>query len=152
MEDKKWVWRTPSWVPGHTERYLTDPQSAHMWDSTNAGGPGLIPSLLLITTGRKTGELRYTPLIYQEVEEGYCVIASKGGYPSHPHWYLNLVSDPDCEIRVANDSLKVKARQVEGAERERLWAVMSDFYPPYDDYQARTDRPIPVLLLERLEG
>lgn len=147
-EPKKWVWRNPSWIESHTKTYLEDGAAAHLWDSTKAGGPGLIPSLLLVTTGRKSGEPRYSPLIYGQFGDSYCVIASKGGFPAHPHWYLNLTENPECEIRVGERQLKVRAREIDGDERANVWAEMRKIYPPYDDYQARTDRQIPVLLLD----
>lgn len=151
MADKEWVWRTPSWVPGHIERYLTDPQSAHLWDSTRAGGPGVVPSLLLTTTGRRSGEPRHAPLIYGATGNGYCIIASKGGYPSHPDWYLNLLAQPECDVRVGSGPRRARAREARGQEREQLWELMRGIYPPFDDYQARTDRDIPVIVLDLID-
>lgn len=148
MEEKKWVWRTPSWVPGHTERYLNDGATAEMWDSTKAGGPGLVPTLLLTTTGRRSGEPRHSPLIYGKTDRGWCIIASKGGYPTHPHWYLNLVDNPSCRLRVGPQDVEVRARVADGDERTALWQMMREIYAPFDDYEARTDRPIPVIVLE----
>jgi deazaflavin-dependent oxidoreductase (nitroreductase family) len=139
----------PKWIRDHIELYLTDPESAHMWDSSVAGGPGMLPTLLLITKGRKSGENRMLPLIYKKVGDAHVIIASKGGAPNHPLWYLNLVAAPDCEIRVGAESLEVKARDAEGAEREALWAQLAEVYPPYNDYQKHAgDRTIPVVVLE----
>lgn len=145
---KKWVWKTPPWVPDHIQRYLDDPESARMWDATAAGGPGMVTTLLLTSTGRRTGEPRLSPLIYQEVEGGFAVIASKGGYPDHPAWYLNLEANPECHIHVGAKEYTATARTIEGPEREAIWKKMMAVYPAYDDYQARTDRRIPVVLLE----
>ena len=139
----------PSWVAQHIELYLSDPEKAHMWDSTAAGGTMILPTLLLISTGRKSGEEKMLPLIYKKVGDDYVIIASKGGAPAHPAWYLNLVATPDCEIRVGIDSYKVKARDAAGEERTRLWDELSEIYPPYRDYQASAgDREIPVVVLE----
>jgi deazaflavin-dependent oxidoreductase (nitroreductase family) len=151
MADKEWVWRTPSWVPGHTELYLTDPAAAHMWDSTRAGVPGVVPTLLLTTTGRRSGEPRHSPLVYGTTGNSYCIIASKGGYPSHPDWYLNLLAQPECDVRVGSGPRRARARQARGDEREQLWELMCGVYPPFDDYKARTDREIPVIVLDLID-
>ena len=139
----------PSWVAQHIELYLSDPEKAHMWDSSMAGGTMILPTLLLISIGRKSGEEKMLPLIYKKVGDDYVIIASKGGAPAHPAWYLNLVATPDCEIRVGIDSYKVKARDAAGEERTRLWDELAEIYPPYRDYQASAgDREIPVVVLE----
>ena len=148
MAEQTWKWRTPSWVPTHTQRYVDDPEGAHMWDSTKAGGPGELPTLLLDTRGRRTGERRLSPVLYGRAGDAWVIIASKGGYPDHPHWYLNLVDHPECEIQVGAEHHHVKARTAEGEERAALWASMLAMYPPYADYEARTDRQIPVVVLE----
>ncbi|MCC5886098.1 MAG: nitroreductase family deazaflavin-dependent oxidoreductase [Gammaproteobacteria bacterium] len=120
-----------------------------MWDSTAVGGPGILPTLLLTTRGRRTGEPRPAPLIYGKFGGHYVVIASKGGLPDHPLWYLNLEADPDCELMVGATHMKAKARVAEGSERARLWKQMSAIYPPYDEYQQRAaGRTIPVVVLE----
>lgn len=150
-EKKKWVWRTPKWVPGHIEQYLNDPEAAHMWDSTEAGGPGPVPSLLLTTKGRKTGDPHHAPLVYGKVEGGYAVIGSKGGWPDDPGWYLNLKANPICEIRVAGDHFKAKMRLLSGAERKDVWKKMAKIYPPYDEYAARSEREFPVIVFEPIE-
>ena len=139
----------PDWIRQHIELYLTDPEAAHSWDSTPAGGPGPVPTLLLITRGRKSGEQKMLPLIYGKVADDYVIVASKGGAPAHPAWYLNLAAEPDCEIRVGAQHLHVRARDAVGEERESLWRRLAKIYPPYDDYQARTGgREIPVVVLE----
>ena len=138
----------PSWVADHIKLYLEDPEKAHMWDSTPVGGPGVLPTLLLTTTGRKSGEPRMLPLLYVQVDAGYVIVASKGGAPQHPAWYLNLLKTPDCEIQVGTEHHHVKARVVEGEERATLWKKMTELYAPYDDYQVATDREIPVVVLE----
>ena len=138
----------PGWITEHVQLYREDPDAGHMWDSTFAGGPGLLPTLLLSTTGRKSGRTSILPLIYKKVHDGYVIIASKGGAPAHPAWYLNLVADSNCEIQVAHDHNRVVARTAEGEERESLWLQLVEIYPPYEDYQAATPREIPVVILE----
>jgi deazaflavin-dependent oxidoreductase (nitroreductase family) len=138
----------PGWIAAHTKLYLEDPEKGHQWDSTAVGGPGVLPTLLLFTRGRKSGEIRTLPLIYGKSGQSYVVIASKGGAPQHPAWYLNLQQDPECEIQVAHDRFRVRARTSTGAERVALWQQLVAIYPPYSDYQAATSRQIPVVVLE----
>ena len=140
----------PQWIADHVKLYLEDPEKGHMWDSSAAGGTGLLPTLLLATTGRKSGEEKMLPLIYGPAGDDYVIIASKGGFPSHPAWYLNLVDNPSCRIQVGADHFNVRARTAEGEERETLWQAMAEIYPPYNDYQAATDRKIPVVVLEKV--
>lgn len=148
-EDKRNT-KIPAWITEHVELYRDDPEKGHLWDSTFAGGPGLLPTLLLSTRGRKSGRTSVQPLIYKKVNDSYVIIASKGGAPSHPAWYLNLCANPDCEIQVARAHFAVKARTAQGAEREALWQQLVEIYPPYTDYQAATSREIPVVVLERI--
>ncbi len=137
------------WIKAHIELYQRDPEKAHMWDSSAVGGPGILPTLLLTTRGRKTGAPRPLPLIYGELEGNFVVIASKGGMPEHPLWYHNLEATPDCELRVGARQVKALARFAEGSERARLWRRMALIYPPYDAYQERAGkRLIPVVVLE----
>ena len=137
------------WIADHIKLYRSDPEKAHMWDSTVAGGSGLLPTLLLTTKGRKSGEPRALPLIYGTASDNYVVIASKGGMPTHPVWYLNLLADPACELQVGAKQCAARARVAEGAEREQLWKQMAEIYPPYNDYQERAaGRTIPVVVLE----
>jgi deazaflavin-dependent oxidoreductase (nitroreductase family) len=136
-------------IRAHIDLYKSDPDKAHLWDSKPAGGPGVLPTLLLTTTGRKSGEPREAPLIYGETDGCYVVIASRGGTPSHPVWFLNLEADPECELQVGRKRVRARARVAEGRERERLWKQMAELYPPYDAYQARAGgRTIPVVVLE----
>ena len=148
MNDKAPDSGLPNWIAEHVQLYREDPDKGHMWDSTAVGGPGLLPTLLLTTTGRKSGRASVLPLIYKKVQDSYVIIASKGGAPSHPAWYLNLVARPDCEIQVAKDHFQVRARTAEGQERESLWRQLVEIYPPYEDYQAATPRQIPVVVLD----
>ena len=137
------------WIKEHIELYRTDPEKAHLWDSTPLGGPGPLPTLLLTTKGRKSGKPRALPLIYGEDGDAYVIVASKGGLPSHPIWFLNLEADPDCELMVGPKPVSARARVAEGEERERLWRKMAELYPPYDQYQENAgERTIPVVVLE----
>ena len=136
------------WIAEHIQLYRTDPEKAHMWDSGPLGGPGLLPTLLLTTTGRKSGEPRALPLIYGEFDGIYVVIASKGGMPNHPVWFLNLEANPACELQVGGKQVSARARIAEGDERDEIWKKMVEIYPPYTDYQKATERTIPVVVLE----
>lgn len=144
----------PGWIAKHLELYRTDPEKARLWDSTPVGGPGILPTLLLTTRGRKTGADRALPLIYcvdatGDGEDRHIIIASKGGAPKHPVWFLNLEAHPDCELQVGAKKVSARARIAEGEERARLWRQMAEIYPPYDDYQKSAgDREIPVVVLE----
>jgi deazaflavin-dependent oxidoreductase (nitroreductase family) len=137
------------WIRAHIELYRTDPEKARLWDSRPVGGPGLLPTLLLTTKGRKSGQPRSIPLIYGEAGASYVVVASKGGMPSHPLWYRNLEAHPECELMVGARRVSARARVAEGAERARLWKQMAALYPPYDEYQVRAGaRTIPVVVLD----
>ena len=103
--------------------------------------------LLLTTTGRTSGEPRTTPLIHVADGDGWVVIASNGGAADHPAWFQNLDADPEATVEVLADEVPVVATTVEGEERARLWAAMTGEWPAYDDYQAKTDREIPVVML-----
>jgi deazaflavin-dependent oxidoreductase (nitroreductase family) len=105
--------------------------------------------LLLTTTGRRSGAQRTTPLIHRVDGERWVVVASKGGAPANPSWYENLLADPDATIEVLAETIPVRASTAEGEERERLWALMAEVWPAYDEYQARTAREIPVVILAR---
>jgi deazaflavin-dependent oxidoreductase (nitroreductase family) len=105
--------------------------------------------LLLTTKGRKTGEPTTTPLIYENAGDAYVIVASKGGAPEHPGWYRNLVKDPNVELQVKDDVFPARARTAAGEERERLWKLAAQQWPDYDAYQTRTEREIPVVVLER---
>ena len=106
-------------------------------------------TLLLTTKGRKSGEPRTKPLIYEEDGDRYVIVASKGGAPKHPDWYRNLEKDPSVELQVLDDVFPARARTAEGEERERLWQLVNEQWPDYESYQEKTDREIPVVVLER---
>ena len=119
----------------------TDGERGYHWRGTTI--------LLLTTRGRSTGEERTTPLIHRVDGERWVVVASKGGAPSNPSWFENLRAEPDVEIEVPGERVLVRATVVEGEERARLWTLMAEVWPAYDDYQAQTEREIPVVALRR---
>jgi len=126
----------------HVRRYLeTNGEVGHDWNG--------VPALLLTTKGRKTGEDRTSALIYGRLNDAYVVIASMGGAPTHPMWYLNLVATPEVTSQVGADRFAARARVAEGEERIAGWEEMVEIWPNYDVYQSRTDRVIPVVILER---
>ena len=105
--------------------------------------------LLLTTTGRQSGEPRTTPLIYAEDGDRYVIIASKGGAADDPGWYRNLTKTPEVELQVGAEVFQARARTASGEERERLWRKANDVWPHYAEYALKTDREIPVVVLER---
>ena len=107
------------------------------------------PLLLLHSTGARTGQERVNPMMYQAVGDGWAVFASKGGAPDNPDWYHNLRANPDATIEVGTETVEVKARVLEPEEREPIWEEQKARYPGFADYEAKTDRVIPVVLLER---
>jgi len=106
--------------------------------------------LLLTTTGRRSGEPRTTPLIYAQDGARYVIVGSKGGLPEHPGWYRNLEKTPDVELQVGAEVFAARARTASGAERERLWRKATQVWSHYDEYARKTDREIPVVVLERI--
>jgi deazaflavin-dependent oxidoreductase (nitroreductase family) len=106
------------------------------------------PMLLLDHVGAKSGTKRTTPLVYVEDGDSYVIVASKGGHPRHPGWYHNLRANPDTAIQVGTRKLDVKARVATAAERKRLWPKAVEVWSGYDGYQKRTDRKIPLIVLE----
>jgi proline iminopeptidase len=107
-----------------------------------------VPSLLLTTTGRKSGDKWMFPLFYGEAGKGYFIVASKGGAPDHPGWYKNILANPEVELQVGTKKLKARARTVSGAERQKLWDQAIVWWPAYVEYQEKTKREIPVVVLE----
>lgn len=141
--------KLPGWIKDHLARYLaTDGADGYLWDAALGGGEGMVATLLLTTTGRKSGEPLTLPLIFCKSGNGYAVIASKGGAPAHPAWYLNLQADPNVHVQVKAEKFEARARTANPQERAELWKKMVEIYPPYDKYQAATDREIPVVILE----
>ncbi|WP_204076373.1 nitroreductase family deazaflavin-dependent oxidoreductase [Planotetraspora phitsanulokensis] len=127
----------------HVERYIaTDGEEGHDWRGTTVA--------ILTTTGRKSGEKRSTPLIYQPYGNAYLLVASHGGAPEHPLWYKNLVADPDVELQVKGDRFKARARTATPEERPDMWRTMTATWPDYDAYTTKTSREIPVVVIERV--
>lgn len=139
------------WVQDHMTAYLlTDGAAGHWYDASAKGGPRIVASLLLTTIGRKSGHELQLPLFYGECPEGLIIVASKGGAPEHPAWYLNLEANPGVKVQVGKEKFAARARTVTGERRESLWKQMNDVWPIYDAYQQKTPRQIPVVLLERV--
>src|SRR6478609_8326943 len=141
MASEKEVTDSPTgWVNKHIREYVESNGERGQFQK------GMPPSLLLTTTGRKTGILRRTGLFYGEDDGRYVIVASKGGANDHPAWYLNLVGDPEVEVQVGSDIFPARARVAEGEERTRLWNQMSASFPMYETFQSKTTREIPVVI------
>jgi deazaflavin-dependent oxidoreductase (nitroreductase family) len=124
----------------HIRRYReTDGEVGYLWNG--------VPALLLTTKGRRSGEPRTSALIFGRDGDDYLVVASVGGGPKHPSWYLNLTANPAAEIQVLGDRIPVTARTASDGEKPRLWQIVTEVWPNYDVYQTRTDRAIPVVVL-----
>jgi deazaflavin-dependent oxidoreductase (nitroreductase family) len=111
--------------------------------------PGGPPMLLLDHVGAKSGKKRTSPLVYIEVGDDVMIVASKGGNPKHPAWFHNLKANPDTTVQIGSEKRPVRARVATAEERKRLWPKAVEAYSGYDGYQKRTDRQIPLVLLER---
>ena len=136
------------WIAKHRDLYLENGEAGHMWDSTKVGGPGLYLHSFFYYR-KKVRQRINNALIYGEIESGVVIIASKGGNPSHPGWYHNLMNQSEVKVQVKNDVYQAKTRIISGDERESVWKMMAELYPPYNDYQAATERHIPVIALEK---
>ena len=124
----------------HVRQYeATAGKVGHDWNGASV--------LILHTSGRKSGQVRKFPLIYGRDGADYVVVASKGGAPDHPGWYKNLLAHPDAKIQVRGDVIPVTARTGTAEDKRRVWPVMTVQWPPYDEYQRKTAREIPVVLL-----
>lgn len=119
----------------------TGGETGYLWNG--------VPTLLLTTTGRRTGEPRTSALIFGRDGDDYLVVASCGGAPKHPAWYLNLKANPEADLQVKTERFPVVARTASQREKPRLWRIMTEFWPNYDLYQSRTERDIPVVILSR---
>lgn len=142
MELKEPVFDSPEgWVQSHIREYVeSDGEKGHLWRGVH--------TLLLTTRGRKSGKLRRTALIYGRDGVTYLLVASNGGAPNHPLWYLNLVEKPEVELQVGADKFAARARTAAPDEKLRLWQVMSQLFPQYDQYQAKAGRDIPLVIVE----
>ncbi|MEN3537212.1 nitroreductase family deazaflavin-dependent oxidoreductase [Microbispora sp. ZYX-F-249] len=127
----------------HVKRYIeTDGEEGHDWEGTTVA--------ILTTRGRKSGQPRSTPLIYQPYGDAYLVVASKGGADEHPLWYLNLQADPEVEFQIKGDRFRARARTATPEERPDMWRTMTATWPAYDEYATKTARDIPVVVIERV--
>ena len=143
MRSDEQVFDSPSsWVNEHIREYVDSAgEQGHEWR------PG-VPTLLLTVRGRESGKLRRTALIYGRDGDRYLVVASQGGADQHPAWYLNLLADPSVQLQVGAERLTARARPAGPEEKPRLWRLMAGIWPPYEEYQAKTRREIPVVILE----
>ncbi len=134
--------RPTGWQQEHARRYIaTGGQDGHIWEG--------VTTLLLTTTGRRSGQARTTPLIYGRDGARYIVVASRGGAPEHPDWYENLVARPEVQVQVMAERFTARARTATAAEKPALWKTMTSIWPAYDEYQQRTTREIPLVIIER---
>lgn len=142
MSDENQPRQLADWMVEHMENYLaTNGEDGHVWRG--------VPTLLLTTTGRRTDRSLMLPLIYGTHGDHYVIVASKGGNPKHPGWYVNLVAEPTVQVQVGAERFTARARTAAGDERAALWDQMADVWPPYNEYQTKTERQIPVVVLER---
>jgi deazaflavin-dependent oxidoreductase (nitroreductase family) len=150
MAEAKLAPNLPDWMIKHANRYLSSGGTdGHMYKANvPQRGEMIVPSLLLTTTGRKSGDKFIFPLYYGTEGNSYIIVASKGGAPEHPGWYRNLLANPVVEVQVGTKKLTARARTTSGDERARLWKKALEFWPPYADYQLKTDREIPVVVLD----
>jgi deazaflavin-dependent oxidoreductase (nitroreductase family) len=131
-------------VAEHIREYLaTDGRRGHRLPGWKA------PTLLLVTRGRRSGTLRRTALAYGEDDGRYVIVASNGGAERHPAWYLNLVHDPAVQVQFGDDNFAAMARDASADERPALWKLMASIGPSLDDFQRKSGREIPVVVLER---
>lgn len=129
----------------HVRRYVeTDGREGHEWNGA--------PTLILTTTGRRSGQQHSSALIYGQHGDDYLIVASRGGSDHPPAWYLNLQADPEVQVQVLADKFAARARTATQDEKPALWRQMTAIWPDYDNYQRRTERSIPVVVLERRPG
>jgi len=151
MTETKLAPNLPQWMKDHVDRYLSSGGTdGHMYTIVRPGVAEIaVPSLLLTTTGRKSGEKYVFPLFYGQAGSSYFVIASKGGAPEHPGWYRNILANPEVDVQVGTQKIRARARTAAGEERARLWKQAVEIFPPYADYQLKSGgREIPVVVLD----
>jgi deazaflavin-dependent oxidoreductase (nitroreductase family) len=128
----------------HVQRYQeTNGEVGYLWNGA--------PTLLLTTKGRKTGKYRTTPLIFARDAERYLIVASQGGAPTHPLWYLNLQETPEVTVQVKGEVFRALAETADAREKPRLWKLVTETWPNYDVYQERTERVIPLVTLQPID-
>lgn len=152
MTDDEWAWikdRTSSVAKitedahADVERYLANPDG---W-STGAGSPSGLPTLLLTTVGRKSGEKRTTPLVFLQDGDNMIVVGSLAGYDRHPAWYLNITANPQAWVQLDRRKMAVTYRDVTDEERKALWPRLDKVFPAWGYFQKQTDRPFPIVVL-----
>ena len=141
MSNREVVDSPTEWVADHIRRYVeTDGADGHIWRG--------VPTLLLTTKGRKSGIARRTALIYGRDGDAFIIVASKGGHPSNPLWYENLVNDPEVEIQVGAEVISARASTItDQLSYERNWKMMLGIWPGFDEYKAKTSRVIPLVAI-----
>jgi deazaflavin-dependent oxidoreductase (nitroreductase family) len=142
MAEAKLAPNLPDWIVDHANRYLAS------GGTVPERGEITAPALLLTTIGRKSGDKFVLPLFYGTEGGSYFVVASKGGAPQHPGWYRNILANSDVQVQVGTKKMSARARTTAGEERLRLWKKALEFWPPYADYQLKTEREIPVVMLD----
>lgn len=131
------------WVAAHTQKYReTNGEEGYLWNG--------VTTLLLTTTGRRSGIAHTTALIFGTDGDRYLIVASKGGADDHPQWYRNLQANPEVQLQVRGDRFRARARTATEEEKARLWPIMAKIWPAYDEYQQKTKRTIPLVILERI--
>lgn len=150
---------TLEFVAQHKKTYLSSGgREGHILDYRHLGGHRFTTCLLIETVGRKSGERRVTPLIYGDTGGEVVIVASKGGADVHPAWYLNITAATEATIQIGGQAFRATWREPAGEERAAIWQFMTGVYPPYRDYQAATEREIPIVCfapgdeVERLKG
>jgi deazaflavin-dependent oxidoreductase (nitroreductase family) len=139
------------WQEQHLRRYLrSGGAEGHFYDFDTINGEGYQPICLIKHVGRKTGRTLIVPLIYGMVEGEVVIVASKGGAPAHPAWYLNISAASEVEVQVATQAFRASWREPAEAERQRIWDQMVAIFPPYAQYQTITDRLIPLVAMKPL--
>lgn len=140
------------WKTEHLEMYLrSGGTQGHIMDVTAVGGHAFTTHCLVRFKGRKSGKTIITPLIYGDIGGEVVVCASKGGADHHPNWYLNLIASPEVDFQVATQAFRATWREPQGAERAKVWNFMVETFPSYADYQASTERVLPLVMMKAAE-
>ena len=150
MSEAKLAPNLPDWMVEHANRYISSGGTdGHMYKTSPPGRPEMtVPSLAADDDRPEVRREVHLPAVLREVGDSYIVVASKGGAPEHPGWYRNILANPDVEVQVGPVKTKARARTAAGEERARLWEKALEFWPPYADYQRKTEREIPVVVLD----
>lgn len=139
-------------ISQHRQAYLeSGGAEGHIMDITGIGGRPFTTHCLIRYIGRKSGRRLITPLIYGDYAGEVAIVGSKGGAAGHPNWYLNLIERPEVDFQIATQAFRATWREPEGEERARLWQFLVDLFPSYAQYQARTERTIPIVLMKAVE-